>query len=268
MVFDQEWFTKYQPILLLFANSIPGRKTLHIDGNKSSLGKKKINKVGSNYIGWRDGKNQVLEFRTHNKYSKRLFYGLYPIWSLIHQWDTRFANNFRPTWNLGFDTLTAYPDAGSGATTVDGKVERISVDETWSTIRTTTGSNADTTSNPDGFVRIASSTTSNQWANLRRSIFTFDTSAIPDSNTISSATLSFASSGVQSDGLSATPNIAIVAATPASNNDLVIGDYLQLGTTEFATRMAYASWDNADTNYNDFPLNASGLSNISKTGIS
>lgn len=51
------------------------------------------------------------DFRTHDKFSKRLYYAFYPLWWTLHQWDTLFANNFAPQLNFGFDTLTAYPDA-------------------------------------------------------------------------------------------------------------------------------------------------------------
>jgi hypothetical protein len=50
---------------------------------------------------------RTTDFRTHNKFSKRLFYAFYPVWWLAHQWDTLFANQWQPAWNLGFDTLTA-----------------------------------------------------------------------------------------------------------------------------------------------------------------
>ena len=117
-------------------------------------------------------------------------------------------------------------------------------------------------------MRIQSSTTSSQWANIRRSIFTFDTSPLTADAVISSGVFSLAGTGVKSDGLSITPNIALVAATPANHNNLVTADYGQLETADLATRITYAGWDETDGNYNDFALNSAGKSNISKIGIS
>ena len=60
--------------------------------------------------------------------------------------------------------------------------------------------------------------------------------------------------------------LGIVASTPASNTNFVTEDYDQFGTTAFIT---YWNITNAVVDsYAEFTLNASGLSNISKTGVS
>src|SRR3990167_8597062 len=112
MLFGKDWFFKHQKILLLLTNTLIGRYILRIHGDKSSVGKNKIVRIERNAIYWRGKKPDefVVEVRTHPKFAKRILYTFYPIWYLIHLWDTLFANNFAPNLNLGFDTLTVYPD--------------------------------------------------------------------------------------------------------------------------------------------------------------
>ncbi|MFA5261427.1 MAG: hypothetical protein WC450_09385, partial [Candidatus Omnitrophota bacterium] len=205
------------------------------------------------------------DFRTHNKFSKRIFYAFYPIWWIAHQWDTLFANNFKPAWNLGFDTLTRYPDASSGATTVDGMAGRISVNETWSTIRAGAGNTSAVTGN-FYLTQIISSGTSNQWAYINRAIMTFDTSSLGASVTITAAVLSiYGSSKV--DNLGITPNVDIYTSTPVANNNVENADYGNIGSTS-QTGSPIAYNDFSTSAYNAFTFNATGRGNISKTGIS
>src|SRR3990167_5137978 len=98
MLFSKEWFLKHQKILLWFVNTWIGRKILCINGSKSLVGKNKIIYIEPNAIWWKGKKKRevVAEFRTHDKFGKRLYYAFKPIWYLIHYWDTLFANNFAP----------------------------------------------------------------------------------------------------------------------------------------------------------------------------
>ena len=57
-----------------------------------------------------------------------------------------------------------------------------------------------------------------------------------------------------------------MSSTPASNDNLVNADKSQVGTTDFG-RSAQQDTLTAGA-YNDITLNANGLTNISKTGIS
>jgi hypothetical protein len=82
---------------------------------------------------------------------------------------------------------------------------------------------------------------------------------------ISAAVLSLYGT-LKSDGLSATPDTNVCSSAPASNTVLVAGDFDSLGATAFATAIAYAAWSTAG--FNDFTLNASGVANISLTGVS
>jgi len=164
------------------------------------------------------------------------------------------------------DTDTFYPDANPETSSMDGNVRRIVVaGEAWSSIRTGAGTNYDDTSNLDYVFYIDSDTDTDEWNRNDRAMFLFDTSSLDDDVTIDSATLSIYGES-KNDNLSITPNVNVVSANPASNTAIEASDYVDFGSTVFSTAIAYA--DISTSGYNDFALNASGLSNISKTGIS
>ncbi len=250
-----------------------------MDGDESSVGKNKISLILPNSITWFSGKFKKdkrfknrhdsrlmlysTEFRTHDKFAKRVYYAFKPVWFLIHFWDTLFANNFEPTWNLGFDTLTVYPAAGA-TSPVDGRVGRDGVDEAFSTIIGGAGNSSDALSASQWFMYLGASSTTNQFIRNWRSIFLFDTSGLTSAAIISAATLSLEGNAKLNEH-GGSPTFEVVASTPAANDNLANADYGQLGAVSFSS-MAYASFSIAG--YNDFSLNASGIANISKTGIS
>jgi hypothetical protein len=99
-----------------------------------------------------------------------------------------------------------------------------------------------------------------------RCIYLFDTSSITDTDTIDSATLSIKVYD-KVDPASKAPDSNIYTATPASNTALVAGDYAQTGNTaQCDTAVTYAAMTAGA--YADWALNATGLGNISKTGVS
>lgn len=159
---------------------------------------------------------------------------------------------------------TFFPQAGSGGgnVTTDGQVSRGGQNQTLAAIIAGAGTEHFELSTSQGPTLISTSTT-NQYAQLTRVIFTFDTSSI-GSDDISDSTISFFGQSKQNafGGMAMT----LVSANPASDNILVNSDYGTLGSTELATRIAFASY--SVSAYNDFSLNASGISNINKTGIS
>lgn len=139
--------------------------------------------------------------------------------------------------------------------------------ETWATVIADTGNNkADGADGGMVYIGFTTQTTdSAAWRLNTRSIFLFDTSALPDDAIISSAVLSFYGES-KSDGLSATPNINVYSANPASDVALVGADYSTCGSTPFCdTPVTYAGW--STSGYNDFTLNATGIAAISKTGL-
>jgi len=168
---------------------------------------------------------------------------------------------------VGATTSTFFPDADPETNTIDGEVFRLSVDETFTNVR----SGAGTTALDSGTThrnQIRASATTDQYRRISRGITLFDTSGIPDTDSIDSAIYSLDST-LRSNDLSgeSSPNsrVHVVASTPATNTALVNADYGQTGGTTFGNSVNQADVTNGT--YEDITLNASGLAAISKTGI-
>ena len=164
----------------------------------------------------------------------------------------------------GNTTSTFYPVAGANEP-VDGQTRRVA-DEVWATIRSGAGTGAfpsGQTSMPWG--RAAASATTNQWEVIARSFALFNTSSIPDTDNVDSATISGYGITVR-DNLGS-QFINLVAGTPAANNNLVAADFnlANHGSTKFITNTLISGLSTGV--YNNFALNASGLAAINKTGI-
>lgn len=172
---------------------------------------------------------------------------------------------------VGQTTTTVYPDAHAESTSVDGYVQRIiTPTEAFGTLRGGNGTSANDSGSQDFAVDLfAGSGSSNTYQVLARGIYVFDTSSLPDTDVISAATISICSRTTKIDGLGGNGAVGITAATTASNTALAASDY-QSNTS--ATRLAdtdidVGSWA-ADSVYNNWTLNASGIANISATGVS
>lgn len=167
---------------------------------------------------------------------------------------------------IGNTTSTFYPSAGS-VEPFDGDVRNQPAQTSWATLRdATAGTYSATESDAVILMGYLDSGTSNgTWDGMTRGMVLFDTSTI-GTDSISSATLSLygnAANSVDNFG----QGINIVSATPASTSEIVDEDYDQFGTTIFKDAdISLATFD-ADQ-YHDFGLNASGIANIAKTGIS
>lgn len=99
---------------------------------------------------------------------------------------------------------------------------------------------------------------------IDRSFFLFDTSAIPDTDEITAATLSVyaGASGADANSFS----WGLVGATPATDGTIVGGDYDDCGSTEMTARYTEASV--TDSAYKDMTLDADGLANLDAAGWS
>lgn len=261
MIFTQPWFEKHQQKLLSLANTQVGRRLLRIDGKRSSVGENKIIRIDPNAIYWKNDKQIVGEFRTHDKYAKRLYYAFKPVWYAFHLWD--YLTKPLPKLNLGFDTLTAYPDANPETTTVDGRTYTADSNVIFSTIRAAAGATAEDSGTDQEFVLLRSTTSSDQYQFLVRSLFLFDTATLTSSATISAAVLSLY--GTNKNVANGSNTIDIVSSNPAGNTGLVAADHATLGTTVYAD-MASAAYSTSA--YNDFTLDANGIAQVSKTGVS
>lgn len=282
-MFNKEWFEKHQKLLLWLLNtpivSSWFRSKLRIKDEveniayrKVKLSKVEIARITPNAIFWIQNKKKRkvgFDIRTHDKFSKRLFLSFKPLWSLIHCWDTIFANNLNPKWNLGFDNFgPLYPAAGANSP-VDGFTSRGGVDEDWATLRGGAGNAADVTGTQFLVQGLSASTTSNQYSQINRGHFLFDTSVIGAGATIDTAVISLWSNSKLnqlSGGASANSACVIVQSTCAATNTLANSDYGQTGSTDFGQSVAQSSI--TDSAYNDITLNASGEANIDVAGIS
>ncbi len=94
---------------------------------------------------------------------------------------------------------------------------------------------------------------------------TFDTSALTTNATIVSAVLIV--SGLSSNFVNNnSTSLEVVAFNPANKGTFVANDWTTVVYTALATGIPFASLN--QSGYNDFTLNATGLANINKTGVS
>ena len=146
--------------------------------------------------------------------------------------------------------------------TVDGFAARSEVTEEWATIRAGVGN---TVLNDGVHIDIYGEVDSNgDWVFLGRGLTIFDTSSIPDTDTITSATLAFyCTSKSDQSGQS----VHISSGTTASPTALAEADYqANQGTDASFGSLPITSITVGQ--YNSFILNAAGIGNISKTGLS
>ena len=269
LVFNRAWFTQHQSVLIWLLNCRLTRRwfryVLRIRSFDCGIRERIIRLMPNHYIVvLPDGRFRA-DFRTHAKYSKRLYYAFKPMWWALHYWDALFADRLIPRLSFSYAPLTVYPDPHTETTSVDGHTARHGVDETWATIIAGAGTFG-SDSGTDIVLQIIASTTLNQWERFYRVAILFDTSSLTGSATINSATLSVYGN-FKDDNLSATPDANVYTSSPASDTAVASGDHGSYGSTpQCDTAVTYTNW--TITGYNDFALNSTGRGNISKTGIS
>jgi len=159
-----------------------------------------------------------------------------------------------------------YPDADTESTSVDGYTNASLVGTTWASARASAGTASSDNSVTGRVVALHADTTG--WDDIGRGYFLFDTSSLPDTDTIDSAVVSIY-------GVSKTDNgqydqkAVLITTNPASNtslastdhyrNSLVAGGGVDVGTA----RIDLGTWGNSA--YNDFTV--SDLTKISATGV-
>lgn len=156
----------------------------------------------------------------------------------------------------GSTVSTFYPDADAE----DGHCSRNGVTESWATIIAGAG----TLSNDSGdneYVCYMLYNGSN-WIYLRRGIFMFDTSSIPDTDEVSAGTFSIY---VTTNDDEHSQSISLVLSNPASDTALVAADFGTFTMTKQAADVAQSSISTSQ--YNDWTLNATGRGNVNKTGL-
>ncbi len=166
----------------------------------------------------------------------------------------------------GRTTSTFYPDANAESTSVDGRAGNSTSSQSWGTKVAGSGTDHDDSTDIESVFYVQSGAVLDEWAVLRRAFYLFDTSAIPDTDTVTSATLSVKGT-FKGDNLSVTPDLNVYASTPASNTAIADGDYSNVGTTAFSTAVSYANYL-VDGSFTDWALNASGIAAVTVSGVS
>jgi hypothetical protein len=168
---------------------------------------------------------------------------------------------------------TFYPDPDAESTSVDGVIVagsgmgHATAQDAWNIVTAATtgtaspsGGSYDLSSSVNYFVRGDSYN-----ASLGRVFLLFDTSSLSSSASISSATLSiYVTAKINGDN-SGFDSVNVVTTTPASNTDLVSTDYDDITSTLQASAVDLSAISTSA--YNNFALNATGLGNIAKTGV-
>lgn len=272
--FNRKWFKKHQNILIWLLNTpiikYWFRYVMRIRSFDCDI-KTKINKITPNSFTYNAKKvgnklQLTTDFRTHNKYSKRIYYGFKYLWWTLHFLDMITNKIGLKRLNFGLDSLEVYPDPDPETSTVDGYCIDGVNDTTWANLIAEPGSGRVDNQANSYYILIGASATLNQWSDLERAILLFDTSSLTAGATISGVVMSMYGTG-KSNGLSASPTLNVYSSNPASDTALASGDFDSLDSTAFCdSAITYAGY--STTAYNDFTFNASGISAISKTGIS
>ena len=161
---------------------------------------------------------------------------------------------------LRADTLTVYPDAGTGATTCDSIIR--STNAVWATAR---GASSGTASPTSAYDHYRSHFYAAEYI-IDRIGLTFDTSALGGGASISATVMSLYATP---DYLSLSTNHAnpqVVSFTPATNNSIVGDDFDQFGATGFCDSPPLLATF-ATGGYKDFTFNATGIAAVSATGV-
>jgi len=236
------------------------------------------------YVRYTDGEKKVTRFYDNKTRVQGSdtgnFYHLGHATTTIEKWDKSMLSTTTPKTTViekisrlfGKEARatesTFYPDEDAESTSVDGYAHRKDTNgETFTTMVNGNGNGSKDDGNSASILIYADGVT-NKYQQVERAITLFDTSSIPDDDDIDSAVISIYSTaqyntfgaGYNSDEWN------VYGANTSGNTSLTDSDYQGCGSTEFSSGISYTN--TIDDDYNDFTLNASGLANISKTGVS
>lgn len=284
----------FQNLVQAYANTASGRRSLGLRPNvpkdRSVIG------VGCNrvtyladqkYPGWLGARRQLWEsyrsgrppqlttvFNTYPKYSHRLqalqegvrntyvdsLVGAYTRWRrhglpLIH------GIGPRPAYA---DETTFLSDPSPETTTTDGYAGSSSSNQTYQFHREAAGNVFLDSASTFYTMYLASNAGSPLYSTLYRGIMLFNTSIIGAGGVVSAATFS-GYGAAKSDPGGWAPACNVYGSAPASNTGLTGADYSTVGTTAYATEIAYASL--TVSGWTDWTINATGRAAIAVDGI-
>jgi len=161
-------------------------------------------------------------------------------------------------------TVKFYSDGDPEVTSVDGYVRHAEPPSTWTFLVNAAG-NLAVDDNSVLVVGYVTKTYPGDWWLICRSIMLVDTLELPADCQIDSAKIALKTQSIYwlAGGL---PTFNVFSSNPASDNALIPTDYATCGSTPFSN--AVGMGDFLVNTFTDFPLNAAGLANITKAGIS
>jgi len=262
---EDKWFQTQQGLLLWMANTENGRDLLGIDKRLP-----RIKAIGKNFIAWTieflqdKGEIRKFQYRTGAKYADiiRIRWAEFQEYAQYYYAQNKSPILFpvAPVFNFAYAVSTFYPDPSPETTTVDGRIGRTGVSESWATIRTTTGNDAQDAETSGRSAWYATTLGGGAWSSMYRGIFGFDLTTLVGE--IISANLSLMTIDRAITFPGGTHNVRITTSTPASNIALVNGDYLQVGTSSVITGSDPNVLDFTNEVYKVFALNALGLAQL------
>lgn len=269
----QSLFKKYRHLVTWLANTQVGRDYL-------GLPKRKIGLFLPNGFHEISEESYQATFYTRPVFVKKLWPALCGV-DAVQSWIKDFSEAQRLlAWQLGLTRNipdlakaihladTFYPDANTETTSVDGRAyHSTGANAAWSVLRDGAGTGASDTEANGRCIEVVAWNASNNWWQIGRGFFLFDTSSINDLATVTDAVFSpyILAADLNYNFSSGAISIALVTSAPASNTAIVAGDFDSAGTTQQSGNLAQGSI--SSNNYNDMTLNSTGRGNISLTGI-
>ena len=277
MNFNKDYFKANQKKLVWIANKWYLRWLLGLNRLPKDLKEKKILQITPNSISYdyKDGKITTAFF-TRPRFAEALAFNLSPFAYLKNQSQTKWQWRFSPVGAMALilmalsghpiflgTTDTYYSGAGDGE--VQGAGNGGTLTENWDNAHDATTGAADYTTNPviGPLVQVKDDATY-----IRRGFVPIDTSGLPDTATISSASLNLYITATTDNDNDGNDFIGVVQTTQASTSSLIGDDYDNCGAvnspTEGATRVDITNI--TVSAYNTWTLNSTGLTWISLTG--
>ena len=224
-----------------------------------------IREIWPNVIVYEDERQRRAVFRTHDKFSKRLYYAFRPLWWLLHYWDLLIADRWLPQWSYGFATLTLYPSPAAAAN-FDGYID--SVGSPWSAVRN--GANLVSTQTFSRLVLESSWYTDVSEYDLTRCWLRFNTSInnILVNATIQDGKIELRRFAYTTDDPSRSDVAWFYSSTiPQGETQLDPAYWSAFGTTQVATNENFSLWNQLPTSYAGPTLTQAGRQAVNATGI-